>query len=78
MVVVTGFQINEVFRQRNFTLYCFFLVKNLRHSLGVIFYFKIITVTMKFKFEDNGSYCTYQRFQRINEANGSFCIVLTH
>ena len=51
MVVVTGFQINEVFRQRNFTLYCFFLVKNLRHSLGVIFYFKIIT--MKFKFEDN-------------------------
>ena len=26
----------------------------------------------------NGSYCIYQRFQRINEANGSICIVLTH
>ena len=28
--------------------------------------------------EVNGSYFTYQRFQLINEANGSFCIVLTH
>ena len=27
---------------------------------------------------NDGSYCIYQRFQHINEANGSFCVILTH
>ena len=38
----------------------------------------ISVISVPFDFNINGSYCIYQRYQHINEANGSFCIVLTH